>query len=43
MGGYLKGKNTVAIKEYIAHQLKQDKEADQISIFDLRDPFTGGK
>ena len=30
-------------KEYIANQLKQDKEADQLSIFDPRDPFTGSK
>ena len=37
------GKNTKAIKEYIAQQLKQDKEADQLSIFDPRDPFTGSK
>lgn len=35
------GKNTKKIKEYIANQLKQDKESDQLSIFDLRDPFTG--
>jgi len=27
-------KNTAAIKEYIANQLKQDKEADQLSVFD---------
>ena len=35
------GKNGQAIKEYIANQLKYDKEADQLSIFDPRDPFTG--
>ena len=34
-------KNGQAIKEYIANQLKYDKEADQLSIFDPRDPFTG--
>ena len=28
------GKNTAAIKSYIANQLKQDKEMDQISLFD---------
>ena len=28
------GKNTQAIKEYIENQLKADKEADQLSIFD---------
>ena len=36
-------KNTAAIKEYIANQLKQDKESDQLSLFDMRDPFKGGK
>ena len=35
------GKNTAAIKEYIANQLKKDKESEQLSIFDPRDPFTG--
>lgn len=37
------GKNTTAIKEYIAKQLKQDKEADQLSVFDPHDPFKGSK
>ena len=37
------GKNTKAIKEYIASQLKQDKEMSQISIDDLDDPLTGSK
>lgn len=37
------GKNTVAIKSYMANQLKVDKETDPLSIFDPRDPFTGGK
>ena len=37
------GKNTKAIKEYIAIQLKLDKEASQMSIDDLEDPFTGSK
>ena len=37
------GKNTKAIKEYIATQLKQDKEMSQMSIDDLDDPFTGSK
>ena len=37
------GKNTKAIKEYIATQLEKDKQGDQLSIFDPRDPFTGGK
>ena len=36
------GKNGKAIKEYIANQLKQDKESDQLSLFDPRDPFKKG-
>ena len=36
------GKNTKAIKEYIADQLKKDREQDQLSLFDPRDPFMGG-
>ena len=35
------GKNTAAIQAYIANQLKIDKETDQLSMFDPRDPFTG--
>ena len=37
------GKNTKAIAEYISDQLKRDQEADQLSIYDPRDPFTGSK
>ena len=37
------GKNAKAIKEYIATQLKIDREAGQMSIDDLDDPFTGNK
>ena len=37
------GKNTNAIKEYIANQLKQDRESEQLSMFDPHDPFTGSK
>ena len=37
------GKNTKAIKTYIANQLKSGREADQLSLFDPRDPFTGSK
>ena len=37
------GKNTKAIREYIANQLKVDKELDQLSLFDPRDPFTGSR
>ena len=35
------GKNTKAIKTYIAEQLKRDQESDQLSLFDPRDPFMG--
>ena len=35
------GKNARAIKEYIKNQLKQDRECDQLSLFDPRDPFKG--
>ena len=34
---------TKAIKEYIAEQLKRDRETDQLSIFDPPDPFKGGR
>ena len=34
------GKNTKAIQEYVANQLNADREADQLSIFNPRDPFT---
>ncbi len=37
------GNNTAAIKEYIANQLKVDKESDQLSMFDPNDPFKGSK
>ena len=37
------GKNTAAIKSYIADQLKRDQEYDQLSMFDPRDPFTGSR
>jgi putative transposase len=37
------GKNTKAIQQYIANQLERDKKDDQLSLFDLRDPFTGSK
>jgi len=33
------GKNTKAIKEYIKNQLKQDRENDQLNLFDPRDLF----
>ena len=37
------GKDTAAIKSYIKNQLKVDRESDQLSIYDPRDPFTGSK
>lgn len=37
------GKNTKAIKEYIANQLKQDKESDQLALFYPQDQFVGNK
>ena len=37
------GKNTKAIEEYIATQLRQDKEMSQMCIDDLDDPLTGRK
>ena len=35
------GKDTKAIKKYIANQIERDREGDQLSLFDPRDPFTG--
>ena len=35
------GKNTKAIKEYIANQLEVDKKTDQLALFDPKDPFKG--
>ena len=37
------GKNTKAIQNDIAEQLKKDQETDRFSIYDPRDPFTGSK
>lgn len=37
------GKNTKAVKEYIANQLKEDKLAEQLSLKEYIDPFTGKK
>ena len=36
------GKNTKKIQEYIAHQLEEDKAADQLTL-DLGDPSNGKK
>ena len=35
------GRNEKKIKEYIQNQLKEDYYADQISIREYHDPFTG--
>lgn len=37
------GKDTHAIKAYIANQLKEDREQDQLVLFDPKDPFTDCK
>ena len=37
------GKNTKAIKEYIANQIKVDRETGGLALFDTRDPFKGSK
>ena len=36
------GKNTKAIKEYIKNQLKQDRESDQLSLFDPKETLLKG-
>ena len=36
------GKNTKKIKEYVSHQLEEDKAADQLTL-DLGDPLDGNK
>ena len=43
MGYYVDtvGKNTKAIKTYISEQLKRNRESDQLSLFDPRNPFMG--
>lgn len=37
------GKNTKAIQEYIANQLKEDRLADELSSKEYIDPFCGKK
>ena len=37
------GRNKRAIQEYIRNQLQEDEIADQISLKEYVDPFTGGK
>lgn len=37
------GRNKTAIAEYIKNQLQEDIMADQISIKEYVDPFTGSK
>ena len=38
---YRLGRNKEAIKKYIQNQLKEDKMADQMTIKEYYDPFTG--
>ena len=33
------GKNTKKIKEYIANQLTEDKRMEQMTIYEINDPF----
>ena len=33
------GKNKKHIQEYIANQLKEDKEMEQMTIYEIVDPF----
>ena len=33
------GKNKKEIQEYIANQLKEDKEMEQMTVFEINDPF----
>ena len=37
------GKNTKKIKEYIANQLSEDKRMEQMSLFEVNDPFAKDK
>ena len=37
------GRNKTAISEYIKNQLQEDIAADQISLKEYCDPFTGSK
>lgn len=37
------GRNKKQIQEYIKHQLEEDKIADQMSLKEFIDPFTGSK
>ncbi|MGY6224005.1 transposase, partial [Faecalibacterium duncaniae] len=37
------GKNKKKIEEYIKNQLQQDQIADQLSLKEFVDPFTGSK
>ena len=39
----LLGKNKQRIQEYIKRQLEQDQIADQLSLKEFVDPFTGSK
>lgn len=36
---YTVGKNKKAIAEYISNQLQEDKEMEQMTIYEITDPF----
>ena len=37
------GKNAKRIAEYIQKQLKEDQISDQMTLREMKDPFTGSK
>ena len=37
------GKNAKRIAEYIQNQLKKDQISDQMTLREMKDPFTGSK
>ncbi len=37
------GKNTKEIKDYIANQLSEDKRMEQMTIYEINDPFAKDK
>ena len=37
----MQGRNEKAIREYVRNQLQEDIAADQISLKEFKDPFTG--
>ncbi|ESK66626.1 hypothetical protein GCWU000182_00317, partial [Abiotrophia defectiva ATCC 49176] len=37
------GRNKEKIEEYIRNQVREDQVAEQLSLFEVTDPFTGEK